>query len=115
MGLLLVCLIGLLLVSIVFAFLDYMDFLSYPRSLAFYSQEAGSESGDTPGEHIHVDGVKIVSFASVFTFQGSLADITRCTEYSLNRIKTVLGKSFFFPKLFLFFQNDPQETQVPGC
>lgn len=42
---------------------------------------------------------------SVFSFQGSLADLTRCTEYALIEISKSLGRPYYFPKIMCCYHH----------
>ncbi|OAO13239.1 hypothetical protein AV274_5085 [Blastocystis sp. ATCC 50177/Nand II] len=93
MGIALPLLFCLFVIVLVFAFLDYMDFLKKPEV------KVDTLEGDT---------------YIVYTFQGSLADTTRCTEYALNHMKFVLGRLFYFPKVLCFYHSLPEGNQIPG-
>ena len=86
-----VVLILLLILCIVLcmAFLDYMGFLRIPEVKAGYIQE---------NNYI------------VFSFQGSLADLTRCTEYALIQISKSLGRPYYFPKIMCCYHNIDAEN-----
>ena len=51
---------------------------------------------------------------SAFTYEGTLADSARCTEYSLLLIKQLLGRVYSFPKIVCFYHNSPLDNQPTG-
>ena len=66
------------------AFLDYMGFLKIPEV------KANTIPGDT---------------YIVYTFQGTLGDLTRYTECALKQIEKSLGKPCVFPKILCFYHS----------
>ncbi|KAK8797741.1 hypothetical protein WA171_005272 [Blastocystis sp. BT1] len=91
MSLVVVALFFVLFIVILFALLDYMDFLKIPV--------------------VKADVLQANSYIA-FTFQGALADAGVCTEYSINMIKSITGRIFLFPQIYCLYHNSTDENQL---
>ena len=110
MSIVVLILLFILCIVLCVAFLDYMGFLRFLFFESILAQDTRGEGRIYSRKQLHVSVVCYFLTCSVFSFQGSLADLTRCTEYALIQISKSLGRPYYFPKIMCCYYSVDTEN-----